>query len=510
MATQLMCPTCGEAFADEEYCPVHGARLRAVSSAPAPAPAPSTAASDALAASRTPTQAQALQEPERPAGEPSSQSTEVPGVTKHSGKPSLMSRLTDRLRRTTEPAPNSGAEPRTAGLPPELTGWALVMPLIEHKSLDGSSQQVVDADQRRALYKCYSPGSLTSNNAYAQLKQLHCTGLVPLLAQGHFSGKDFELIAEDAAAKPFDEWVQCNLGDGAAVWFIRQCAEILTSLASVQLAPLWLEPSSFVVSAGTLKLIDYGKLMQVHAGGSGFLATLPASQTEYAGAEIFKTKHWHPNSPLYSVGAIAMQLAAGHAPTHHVTEHGDIDLRVIRDAGLRSAIQGLLYPDPERRWQISDLVKWTQGSPVDLPDWSRLRPGAANSAFVLHGRNIHLPGDLAEPLLQDLDLSAERLDEVIDWLNDNPAMREVSNEIAIHRRHGRSTDWLLLRLAHRLNPVCPRVWRGVSLDDAAVERNLFELARRATNGDVEAKALIDRLQQADLSGVYTVKSEVRS
>ena len=114
------------------------------------------------------------------------------------------------------------------------------------------------------------------------------------------------------------------------------------------------------------------------------------------------------------------------------------------------------------------------------------------------------------PLLQDLDLSAERLDEVIDWLNDNPAMREVSNEIAIHRRHGRSTDWLLLRLAHRLNPVCPRIWRGVSLDDAAVERNLFELARRAMNGDAEAKALIDRLQQADLSDVYTVKSEVRS
>ena len=34
-------------------------------------------------------------------------------------------------------------------------------------------------------------------------------------------------------------------------------------------------------------------------------------------------------------------------------------------------------------------------------------------------------------MLQDLDLSAERLDEVIDWLNDNPAMREVSNEIAV-------------------------------------------------------------------------------
>ena len=506
MANQLMCPTCGEAFSDEEYCPVHGARLRAMSSATATA----TAASDASAASRTPTHAQPLERLEGSADEPSAQSTAGSVVTKHPGRPSLTSRLAGLLRGTTEAAPNLGAAQRATGLPPELKGWALAMPVTENRSLDGLSQQVVDADQRRALYKCYSTGSLTSNNAYAQLKHLQCTGLAPLFAHGLFNGKDFDLIAHDVAAKPFNEWVQCNLGEAAAVWFIRQCAEILTSLASVQLAPLWLEPSSFVVSASALKLIDYGKLMQVHAGGSGFLATLPASQTEYAGAEIFKTKHWHPNSPLYSVGAVAMQLAAGHAPTHQVTECGDIDLRVIRDDGLRSAIQGLLYPDPERRWQIADLVKWTQGSPVDLPDWSRLRPGAASSAFVLHGRNIHLPSDLAEPLLQDLDLSAERLDEVIDWLNDNPAMREVSNEIAIHRRQGRSTDWLLMRLAHRLNSACPRVWRGVSLDDADVERNLFELGRRAMNGDVEAKALIDRLQEVRLDGVYTVNSEAKS
>ena len=111
------------------------------------------------------------------------------------------------------------------------------MPLIEHKSLDGLSQQVVDADRRRALYKCYSTGSLTSNNAYAQLKQVQCGGLVPLLAHGHFNGKDFELIAHDVAAKPLDEWAQRNLGEPAALWFIRQCADVLTSLHGVELAP---------------------------------------------------------------------------------------------------------------------------------------------------------------------------------------------------------------------------------------------------------------------------------
>lgn len=504
------CPTCGEAFADEEYCPVHGARLRTVSSAPTMTAAAATATRDAPAASPTLAHAQPVERTEEPADAPSGQSTASPGAAKLPGKPSLKSRLAGLLRGTNDAAPNLGTAPDTSSLPPELRGWSLSVPTFQRKSVDGLTQEVVDVDQKHALYKSYSTGSLSSNGAYMKLEQLQCHGLTPLLAHGHFNGRDFELIAHDLAAKPFDHWVQCNLGEDAAVWFIRQCAEILTSLASVQLVPLWLEPSSFVVSAGALKLIDYGKLMQVQSGGSSFLATLPASQTEYAGAEIFKSKRWHPNSPLYSVGAVAMQLAAGHAPTHQVTECGDIDLRVIRDDGLRSAIQGLLYPDPERRWKIADLAKWTQGLPVDLPDWSRLRPGAASSAFVLHGRGIHMPSDLAEPLLQDLDLAAERLDEVIAWLNDNPAMREVSNEIAIHRRHGRSTDWLLLRLAHRLNPACPRIWRGVALDDTVVERNLYELGRRAMNGDVEAKALIDRLQLAGLSGVYTVESEAKS
>ena len=499
MANQLMCPTCGKAFADEEYCPVHGARLRVALSA--------TVTSEDSVATPVPPNAHLL---EGLADEPSWPSTAAPVVTRGPGKASLKSRLAGLLRGTPETAPNLGAAPRAAGLPPELKGWALAVPVTEHRALDSVSQQVVDANQTRAFYKCYSTGSLTSNNAYAQLKQVQCGGLVPLLAHGHFNGKDFELIAHDVAAKPLDEWAQRNLGEPAALWFIRQCADVLTSLHGVELAPLWLEPASFVVSGSALKLTDYGKLMQLSATASGFLATLPASQTEYAGAEVFKTKHWHANSPLYSVGAIAMQIAAGHAPTHQATECGDIDLRVIRDDALRAAIQGLLYPEPERRWKIADLVKWTQGSTVDLPDWSRLRPGAARSAFVLHGRNVHLPSDLAELLLQDLDLSAERLNEVIDWLNDNPSMREVSNEVAIHRRQGRSSDWLLLRLAHRLNPACPRVWRGVSLDDAAVERNLFELGRRAMNGDVEAKALIDRLHEAKLGGVYTVSSEPTS
>ena len=413
-----------------------------------------------------------------------------------------------RPARRSEPA--SDQPTRSFILPPELQGWTPEEPLSEIKTTDGTVLRVLDRQGICGVYKRYAIGSLTSGESYDCLRQSQAPSLARLVAHGQFHGTDFELFACDTNAVPFNEWIQRNVNESAAVWFIRQCVDILGPLARDRIAPLWLEPTSFVLSRDALILVDYGKLMQVRSTGSGFLATLPASRTEYAAAEIFKTKVWYANSPLYSVGAIAMQIVSGHAPTHQATESGDLDFLVIQDDALRYAIQGLLYPDPARRWQLTDLVKWTEGVPVDLPDWSRLRPGAARSAFVLHGRNFYLPSDLAEPLLQNLDLSAERLDEVLDWLNDNPAMREVSNEIVIHRRQGRSSDWLLLRLAHRLNPACPRIWRGISLDDAVVERNLFELGRRAMNGDPDARALIDHLQKAELRGVYVPTTEARS
>ena len=499
MAEQMKCPTCGESYSGEEYCPVHGIKLRAV--------APTKGIDNTLPENGQPLQSSRRERTEH--GAPSLMSA-PPGVIEASSRKSLTSRLTSLLRGGTHPGPGAGTASPTTSLPPELTGWIPEGPPTFLKTADGRSQRVVNGDGAKALYKRYALGSLTRSEAYSRIQQLSSPCLTKLLTYGHFEGADFELISCAGSTQPFSEWLQTNVSAHSANWFIRQCTDILARLESAELASLWFEPTSFAVVENSLMLIDYGKLMVVGKAGSGFLSTLPASQTEYAAAEIFKTKLWHANSMLYSVGAIAMQLVNGHAPTHQATECGDLDFQVIRDDALRSAIRGLLYPDPARRWNVAHLSKWADGAPVDTPDWSRLRPGAARNALVLHGMNIYLPADLAEPLLRDLDLSAERLDEALDWLNDNPAMREVANEIAINRRNGRSSDWLLLRLAHRLNPGCPRIWRGLSLEDSVVERNLFELGRRAMNDDGQARALVDRLQCAELVGVYPPATEVKS
>ena len=360
------------------------------------------------------------------------------------------------------------------------------------------------------MYKRYTAGSLTSSENYAFLSESGSSALARLLAHGHFTGSDYELIAWDEKTVAFVEWMQTNSTEAAATWFLRQALEILNALKPIQAAPLWIEPGSLAVRNGGLLLTDFGKLMKASKKSGEFLASLPAVRTEFAAPEILKSKSWLPSSPMYSAGVIAMQLASGHAPTHDSIERGDLDLRQIQDDWLRTALLGLLYPDHRRRWTLESLAKWANGQVVGLPDWSRLHPGAAHDAFVLHGRGFFLPSDLAVPLLENLDVASERLEDVLGWLGKNPVMRDIVSEIRINQRAGRSADWLLLRLAHRLNPDCPRIWRGISLEEEQVESNLVELGRRATRGDAQAMELVERLRTADLRGVYPLDGRASS
>ena len=483
MSNLKKCPECGETFSGEEFCLIDGARLRRLNADPLqPEQAgPAMAGSAETAASRA-------------SGEARSWASRLSGLFGH-----------DTARAAGSTARSDGPE-----LPPELSGWAVSRPLREDRWADGSALHVVDGQGHKALYKRYTAGSLTSSENYAFLSKSGSGALAQLLAHGHFTGSDYELVAWDEKTVSFIEWMQSNSTEAAATWFLRQTLEILNALAPVHAAPLWIEPGSLAVRNGALLLTDFGKLMKAGAKSGEFLASLPAVRTEFAAAEILKSKSWVPNSPMYSAGVIAMQLASGHAPTHFAIERGDLDLRHVQDDWLRTALLGLLYPDHRRRWTLENLVKWSNGQVVGLPDWSRLHPGAAEDAFVLHGRGFFLPSDLAVPLLENLDAAAERLEDVLGWLGKNPVMKEIVTDILINQRAGKSADWLLLRLAHRLNPECPKIWRGISLGEEQVESNLVELGRRATAGDAQATELVERLRTADLRGVYPLDGRVSS
>lgn len=403
-----------------------------------------------------------------------------------------------------------GAAAAETALPSGLEEWSPAGG-DEIRTVDGTLVRVTDGRGRFAFHKRYASGSLASSECYDEMRDIGCTGLARLIAhgqhpvQGWRHGQDYEILEYTGETVGFDEWIRNNLGEASALWFVRQAAVILGELQSRRVFPLWLEPASFMLSANRLVLFDYGKLLRPHVGDGGHLMTLPASRSAYAAAEVFKTQTWFKNSVVYSLGAIAMQLIRGDAPIHQATEIGDVEFRTIGNDELRIAVRGMLFPEAQGRWCINDLLRWSAGGTVPTPDWSRLRPGASRTAFVLQGRSFHMPSEIAEPMLQDLDLAFARLDELLAWLDENPATREVANEIKLCRRQGRSSDWLMMRLAHRLDPTGPRIWRGISLADDNVETNLFELGRRAVDGDKRASELVRLLEQADLRGVYETR-----
>lgn len=506
MAT-MHCARCGADYEDPslEFCLADGSPLVAVAEEPLADSAQAPDASD-------PRVGDCALRDDEPDSAPRAQEDvdAAPGASRDSGADGSGD-LLDRVAAMFGPrATHRDAAAADTASPSGLEEWSPAGG-DEIRTVDGTLVRVTDGRGRFAFHKRYASGSLASSECYDEMRDIGCTGLARLIAhgqhpvQGWRHGQDYEILEYTGETVGFDEWIRNNLGEASALWFVRQAAVILGELQSRRVFPLWLEPASFMLSANRLVLFDYGKLLRPHVGDGGHLLTLPASRSAYAAAEVFKTQTWFKNSVVYSLGAIAMQLIRGDAPIHQATEIGDVEFRTIGNDELRTAVRGMLFPEAQGRWRINDLLRWSAGETVPTPDWSRLRPGASRTAFVLQGRSFHMPSEIAEPMLQDLDLAFARLDELLAWLDENPATREVANEIKLCRRQGHSSDWLVMRLAHRLDPAGPRIWRGISLVDDDVETNLFELGRRAVDGDKRASELVRLLEQADLRGVYETR-----
>lgn len=476
MKRSMICPRCHRDFPGEEFCPDHGDRLRTAMAAPRPG---------------------------EPAPGPSESETK-PSVEKAPIKPGLASRLGQLGSKLFNTGSDRGEQAAAFQLPSEISDWQVDPSAALERDAEATWHKVTGPAGQSGRYKRYASASLTNSSVYEQIQALPQSPFFGrLLAFGVHEGQTYELVEVGRDGTRFHQWIHQEVNEAAAIWFIKQSSQALAWIAGQQLVPVWLEPASFHLDGQGLKLTDFGKLVHTQKASCGFIPVLPPSRPEYAAPEVLKSKTWHVNSSLYSLGCIAMQMTTGHAPTHSATECGDLDFAKVQDARLQQALMGLLHPDPTQRWQSHQLQTWCNGSLVDAPDWSHLRPGAARTAFVMHGRNIFVPTHLAVALLEDLDLSAERIDDALAWLQSIPTQVDVVNEIARHRRSGRTMDWLILRLAHLLAPDAPRIWRGVSLDEGDVERNLIELGRRASQGDQASMALVDRLDAAQLKGVFS-------
>ena len=401
------------------------------------------------------------------------------------------------------------AGPKEAVLPQKLvdSGWVLTDTLPTLTTNTADFFLVTNAEGTKALFKRYRSGSDTFPSIYEAIQGLQTVRLVPVLFSGNVKVGGVEFDSELLAAaelRLFSQHLVENsvLGEAGVKWFLREVLLILNELASYGFACSHLNPRSLsVTTAGELLLNDFSQIYSAEPEDR-FLPGTRNLEIEYAAPEIVNRRILAVGkSIMYSIGAIAAQMAWGFVPSQTAILHGDLDFAMLPQ-GVVEPLMGLLYPEPTQRWSTKELAQWLSGEEVTVPDWSRLKPGASEKAIVFHGQAIYLPENLSEILYREPDTAAGRLDEILNWLGANPRVRDVAMEIRREQASGRSGDWLILRLAFMLNRQHPRCWRGIALDDDVVAVNLAELGRQAVSGDKESMDLLNRLYDAGLNDVF--------
>lgn len=402
------------------------------------------------------------------------------------------------------------SSPKEEVLPQKLTtmGWGLTTSLPVQSTGAADFFNVSNNDETRALFKRYRGGSDTSPSIYEAIEGLQPVRLAPLLFSGNVKtgGAEFDselLLLADL--RPFRQHLIDNptMGEAGVKWFFREVLQILNELSGHDLACSHINPCSLSITAcGDLLLNDYSQMFPIEPEDR-FIPGIRNFEIEFAAPEIVNQRIIAASkSVMFSVGAIAAQMAWGYVPSHTAIMQGDLDFAGLPQ-GIVEPLMGLLYPVPCQRWGCADLGQWLGGETVSIPDWSRIKPGASEKAIVIHGQAVYLPEDLPELLLRDLDTAAGRLDDILAWISANPRVRDIALEIRRHQAAVRSNDWLILRLAFLLNPKHPRSWRGIALEEDVAAVNLAELGRRAVSGDKESMVLLNKLYEAGLNDVFT-------
>ncbi len=361
--------------------------------------------------------------------------------------------------------------------------------------------------KENALFKRYRSGSDTSPSVYEILANWNPEKCAKLLFSGNVgvAGGEFDSeLINTGRTVPFSGYLADNpdMGTSGARWFLSESHGIIRELHHLGLTSSNLHPDSFRVGPeGDLLLCDYSQMFAAEPENR-FIPGVKNLKMEYAAPEVVNQRQIHTQkSVMYSLGAMAASLAWGYVPSHTAVLSGDLDFAALPQ-DMVAPLMGLLFPDPEKRWGADDLDLWLQGKNPEKPDWSRLKPGASSKAFVIQGKAIHLPENLSGFLYASPKAAAARLDELLDWLDENPPVRDIAREIRRHQADGRNPDWLVLRLAFLLNSDHPRSFHGIALDDDVVGVNLAELGRRASAGDMEAMDLVERLYNAELHDVF--------
>lgn len=514
MSQQAICPKCGKAFCDEDYCPADGTPLVPAAEEDHSAQPEPPAVSNDSEATRYTSYDNAVEpgdgEPEEPEGRLAS----------------FMKRM--GLRRPADKSASDHVNPPAAAVSvaepasplPEAVlekGWRLTGPVQPGAGMD---IWLVErpAEDRAAVsghFHRFHPSALTGEAIYRRLEE----GITPQLARIWAHGTvdtagaraDYELVSLPKEGRRFDQWIEDGSPSEQRAWFVfTLLARLLEKLLTSGIRPLALEPAHLVMTKdGELWLASAGMLADTTAANEFHpefqrSALLPHGWTA---PEITQQNMLSENAALFSVGQLTALAAWGQPCSLDEVQRGAVPFQSIRDARLAQVMMGCLWPRPAERWTVEQVQQaaccGNADSMAAAPPWQSLAPGASSTAFSFAGSSYWRLESLLAAAVKpsNWNEAISRTEAILDWANGTAwaGNAKLMREALLQ---GKSADWVLVTLARMVCPDLPVTWRGLDCSEEEAEQSLIALAQRALRDGESDAVMVRALFRADLRGAF--------
>jgi len=461
------CPKCERLFTDTlaEFCPDDGEALV------------TAAAEDAA--------------PEAPPADPAQPAAEPPPASERPSAGERFRAWLDSLRGTTTSA--------TSPLPQTERdkGWSVSGEIEPRAAFD--QWPLSNSDGRAGTLTRYRPSALTNARVYERLPSLAGLPGPELFSWGCDSQGGLEVsyeITSPLSGVPLSTWMQSHRGEAAAAEIAAAILDLLDQLRSSGVRALVLEPDVLRVHQGRLSLGLLGVLTEAQSTGYQEFSRCPLVAAPYAAPELIERNRASMTGDVFSGAQIVEAIRSGEPFSYDTLRNGSVAFQSISDRTLAARLQCMVWPHEEGRASLEVL---RQGGALPIPEWARLRPGAAENAFSLGGVSFwHAPEVMAETSRHWSEAVA-RLDSLMEWILSTPFAPHAR---AIAAQSHKSADWRLVRLIRRIAPDLPPFWRNYSFAEQDLTTTLNQLARCAVDGDPQAVADLEALFAADLTGAF--------
>lgn len=410
-------------------------------------------------------------------------------------------------------------------LPPQVIekGWHVAGSLVSNEAMDvWQVARSSDAGSAYARFCRFRARVLTTPSLYAHLGNHSCAALPTLLDHGTVNLKgharaSFELtLLPNKSLQPMQAWInRASPSEEKALSLLPHLVQMLTELAAAGVHPISFSPAQMLRNAddGRIVLDNLAALAETGCAHTDYRPELDQNaliSRLWSAPELAEQLVVSPKGATFCVGQLLTLALWGQPLDAAALRAGNVPFVSISDARLARVLQGCLWVESiQGRWGLDQLqaaltVPLDQMPPVE--DWAQLGPRAMGKAFALAGRTYWRVEDLlAQAVLpQNWIQATARLSAMLDWIESGSPWASVAKHLRNQLEAGRSSDYVLIQMAHAVIPDLPLTWRGLDFSDDHARASLVNLAQRnlATDTSSDESDLLEALFRADLRGAF--------